>query len=177
MHLQNNSFFSTSATADSHSDLFNMKSCRLTQGAFIWHAKKRSPLDRAKQLRRGRQLHYCLCVTDGWRRWQTRRINWQGSEKETSLRYGFPGVSRCIFSQMSCCAAVCGVWFCMLNVSCHRSLVFVEALRTWWECPMTFTESHLNGAEFVFCLLHATDVCLSLSAALLTSATPRRLIL
>lgn len=28
MHLQNNSFFSTSATADFHSDLFNMKSRR-----------------------------------------------------------------------------------------------------------------------------------------------------
>lgn len=39
MHLQNNSFFFTSATAYFHSDLFNMKSHRLTQGAFVSHAK------------------------------------------------------------------------------------------------------------------------------------------
>lgn len=65
----------------------------------------------------GRQLHYCLRVTDGWHRWQTRWINWQGYEQETSLRYGSAGVSRCIFSQMSCCTAVCGIWFHMLNAS------------------------------------------------------------
>lgn len=136
MHLQNNSFFS-SATAYFHSDLFNMKSYRLTQGAFVSHAKTWSALDRAKQLRTGRQLHYCLRVTDGWHRWQTCWINWQGYAKETSLRFGFPGVSRCIFSQMRCCTAVCGIWFHMLKASRRRSAIFVEGLRTWLECPMT----------------------------------------
>lgn len=126
MHLQNNSFFSTSATAYFHSGLFNMKSHRLTQGAFVSHAKTWSALDRAKQLRTGRQLHYCLRVTDGWHRWQTRWINWQGYAKETSLRFGFPGVSRCIFSQMRCCTAVCGIWFHMWKASRCRSAIFVR---------------------------------------------------
>lgn len=72
---------------------------------------------RAGQLRTGRRLHYCVRVSDGWHRWQTRRINWRGYEKETGLRYGSAGVSRCIFSQMSCYSAVCGARFQMLKAA------------------------------------------------------------